>query len=306
MALQWQGQSAPTAAPAPTDFGELSTAAATSSTAPGTKANAEAPTVKKAKNVTEESEKSSSTIPKDAISNSTIIPTVASAPVVELKMDLPAPIRSGTMTILKPSGRGPGEINPPGPATALHASNSLYQVPTSSIVEQEQFTSLLRAVSQRCPDAWNLLLGLYLQESGRDPFQLGCSGLSNLWQRDCLRADKLAKDPNQDLGQWAAPVGEPLLGEIVQLVDNGGQKVFEDFVRSWAPTADQRLVTSIVEKAGWRSGLDRDMDPEAWRAVDEILKMDPGEAKEQMVAQAKAEAPRFFQACEDDYLFCGV
>ena len=352
MSLQWAGQAPPTAAKAPTDFGEKSAEAGSSAAPTHTRDDnddqgaASAPK-KKAKSVPEGIAKSSDTsVPVAANSSiapkttsapvmestnkavdsskvltttpapavelankaveSSKLPTTASTPAVELKIDLPAPVRSGTISQTGFSGRASGAINFSQQATVPHVRNDFIQTFTSSVVGYEQFTSLLRTVSQRCVDAWVLLLGLYLQESGRNPFQLGCVGTHNTWQPDNFRADKLAKNPNQDLGQWVAPAGEPLFNEIAQLINNGGQSAFENYIRSWALTADPQMVNWIVEKAGWRWGLERDLYPEAWRIVDEILKMDPGEAKEQKMGQAKAEAPRFFQACEDDYLFCGV
>ncbi|KAL6721878.1 hypothetical protein ACLMJK_000983 [Lecanora helva] len=223
---------------------------------------------------------------------------------------LPAPVRSGTIDRTGAKIMNPRPTVRTDQVIAPKTAVTIKEVPRPAPILKAGFTSSVNelkldliTLSQKFLSAWHLLVGLYLQQSGRTPYQVGCSGGRGDWEPNHLRADILDKDSSQDLGQWKKPNGEPLFDEVLRRVQDGNELILEEVIHSWASTANPPTVHWILEKAGWRTGMDR--SPE-WHLVDDILKMENREERDKKIAQARAERPRFFQACEDDYLFCGV
>ena len=141
----------------------------------------------------------------------------------------------------------------------------------------------LQEVSIAFPQAWETLVGLFFQESGRAPVELADSTnnsmvLREYWGPDARKQD-LGVDNSQNIqfekGEW--PQGDGDFASLVAAVNNGGQAIFESVMRSWAGHCPDR-VRFVLQKAGWLRPYDRESSyPEERRVVSNILMMEEGE-----------------------------
>ncbi|KAK4694442.1 hypothetical protein P7C71_g3148, partial [Lecanoromycetidae sp. Uapishka_2] len=161
---------------------------------------------------------------------------------------------------------------------------------------------------EQYPDDWHLLVGMYFQHSGRSPLQVGDQTTGELtkgWIPDGWKADKIAKDPSIDLGQWQHPQGQPWEKRFTDLtifLSGALTPVFESVIRHWAVKHPDK-VAFVLHKAGWKDDwTDR---PTQWYEVDEAMKMRDGPERDEKLAQLKQEWPHFFQQCVED-VFCGI
>lgn len=113
--------------------------------------------------------------------------------------------------------------------------------------------------------------------------------------------DEVEKNCGVDRGQRMVPTDE-CFNDLLKDISNNGRPELEAAIRTWAGEQPHR-VEPVLNKAGWGLNIERTQD---WYIMDAILKMPDGEEKDELLAQAMAESPRFYQQCVEDYLFCGV
>ena len=154
-------------------------------------------------------------------------------------------------------------------------------------------------------------MGLYFQQSGRSPFQVGdnsSGAMTKTWYRDHMRMDALDKDSNLALDHWVALPGHGF-ATLTADVNNSRQSSLEAAIRSWARGIRgprQEHMAAILQKACWVTTDQRESYRDAWNFADHILRMEEGEGKEVLMARARTAFPRFFKFCEDDVSRCGV
>jgi len=246
--------------------------------------------------------------------------------------EIPAPVRSGQVNLntkdpfksamaaspfpaVVPAAGVPSAGIPSAsskvPATAPQViQTSAYFTPSPVIVgfgyQNRQFKSECLKLADYSPGDWEALVGLYLQNSGRTPFQVGCLGGQNNWKLCNRRLDKLERNEVNNIDRWLEPPEKSLLMHFCQQVENGNQQAFEYAIREWAVNVNPEWVVLILKKAGWRTkcawGSDNSAD---WQVMDNILKMPNGEERSRLMARAKQESPRFFEECERN-IFCGM
>ena len=149
---------------------------------------------------------------------------------------------------------------------------------------------------------FEMVIGLYLQDSGRTPHQVTGS-LDTLLPRyylpDMRRLDLIEQGPQHDQGQWVLPAQTDR--ELITLLREVRRPTMEGAIRVWAHEMPHRI-GPVLNRAGWYERLER--RPE-WYTVDEVLKMEEGEEKEKKMAAARKESPRFFEQCANN-LLCGM
>lgn len=164
------------------------------------------------------------------------------------------------------------------------------------------------ALATLFPVAFGILVGLYLQESGRTPAQISQRLVRSLtcpdWERDLRRKDILNTNPNAAIERWVMP-SDPLFLAIVAEVARSPDP-FEASIRWFASKDDGSgfQMEQIVRKAGWTT-WPATVESQAFRVMHSIFVMAEGEGKDQKLAQAKAESPLLFEYCLRDP-FCGT
>lgn len=159
------------------------------------------------------------------------------------------------------------------------------------------------------PVGFEILAGLYFQHSERGPYDVGKQKVYAMtlpWERDLRRVDQLEKDPRFPCDKWVIPYDDASFMEVVATITNGGFALaLEAAICEWAIGVACDDMVRILQIAGWRQAGSMRQTPE-WKVADDILKMEEGEEKEKLMAQARAESPRFFRCCEEDVSNCGV
>lgn len=214
-------------------------------------------------------------------------PPLSSGPASPPRLDKPAPppVHAGASWL--PSLPPPGVL--------------VYSTPGA--LREEAIRQLL-AFRDQNTGAWGQLVGWYFQTSGRSPSEV-IGGPTAMWapapcgwERDLRRLDLLDQKAAVDV--WQAPaqgtVGANLLAEVGK--DGHKRPVFEAAVGRWARNqANATEVSQVLRRAGWIKDV---WDTDAWRVMHNLKTMDEGPIRERMLAQAKAESPRFYQQCMDD------
>lgn len=128
------------------------------------------------------------------------------------------------------------------------------------------------------------------------------------WRVDIGRVDLYERIPDAEQDKWRLYDNDLLVMNLSTDIssDTSGFKasVFEEAVRQWASDArNQGLVAAILQKAGWTQQMLYG-SPKWWQ-MDEVLKMEDGEEKKELLARAKKFSPRLYEACMNDP-FCGM
>ena len=163
----------------------------------------------------------------------------------------------------------------------------------SSIALQRNLEHL--SVSE--PEAWELLIGLYLLYSGRTPLQI----LGHAYHRAHRWLDRVELEPGFEGGQWKVP-SHPGFNALLGRLAGEGKEALETAARTWQRQQPGR-VADVLRRAGW---LPLPEEVKEWGTIDKILQMQEGEEKERLVALTKKDSPRFFEACRQTYFSCGV
>ena len=165
-----------------------------------------------------------------------------------------------------------------------------------------------RALATRFPAVYETLVGLYLQDSGRTPGQIGQNVAHSLscrgWEPDLRRQDVLNTAPNVAIDRWVVPNDPRFLANAAKV--GRYTAPFEASICWFAVERDVSGLTMehIIRKAGWTTWAET-VESMPFRIVHTIFIMDEGEEKERRMAQAKQESPLFFGYCLKDP-FCGT
>ncbi len=156
----------------------------------------------------------------------------------------------------------------------------------------------LTAFSEGNPRLWEVLVGLFFQETNINPSTID----TQCWVKDVRRQDLLEKG-QVTVETWSLPADSTLLRRLARQIDSGRQEEFLEAVRRWArgPNGD---FEAIAQKAGWIHD-DITVYPQEWQAMWSIKAMNEGEEKKRKLVQAKADSPRFFERCMKNG-FCGM
>ncbi|KAL9098062.1 MAG: hypothetical protein Q9163_006203 [Psora crenata] len=160
------------------------------------------------------------------------------------------------------------------------------------------------------PLAFETLVGLYFQHSGRHPAQVGEIWHSALtargWMLNPRRLDILEKNPNSDVERWPPITHDSRLKGISDLIDQGYQEPFERAIRWWSIQHEPQNwgVDRVLRRAGWVDESDL-MNLHEWNVMHAILSMEECTEKTSYMLQAKEESPRWYDYCLKQ-LFCGL
>ena len=154
--------------------------------------------------------------------------------------------------------------------------------------------------------AFETYIGIYFQESGRLPYDVGKQQSAQLccqgWLRNPRVLDILANGGT--VGQWEASA-DPLFWMFGKEIARH-LVTFEAVILWWAMIDDKTgglNVARVLRKAGFIPVMEMPYCSE-WVVMDSIFKMVEGEEKERKIATAKKESPLLFQYCLKD-LWCG-
>ena len=87
--------------------------------------------------------------------------------------------------------------------------------------------------------------------------------------------------------------------EVVAPIHTGDHELaLEAAICEWAIGIEFNYMMNLLAVAG-RKKLGTMRLTSEWKVADSILKMEDGEKKEKLMAQARAESPSFFQYCEE-------
>jgi len=165
--------------------------------------------------------------------------------------------------------------------------------------------------AHRYPDLWEVLIGLYFQNSGRHPRDVaghdtrGHELLRGRWEVDARKLDVISKDPTL-VDVWRVPDGADgeLLGCIAAWACDGRQLLFEEGIRRWtedcaqlASRPDDTWLDRILYRSRW--ARDPSLSPD-WLVMSNIKRMLPGTEKDEMLARTEFESPLFFARCMAD------
>ena len=144
------------------------------------------------------------------------------------------------------------------------------------------------------------LARLYFQQSGHSPYDVGKQKLYAMilpWERDVIRVDQLDKDPNFAVEKWSVPYDDAKFMEVVAAIHIGNDELArEAAICELAIGVEFNAMMNLLTVARWKQVgtiFER-------KAADTILKVEEGEEKENLMAQARAESLSFFQYCGED------
>jgi len=158
------------------------------------------------------------------------------------------------------------------------------------------------------PGPWAILIGIYFQESGRNPRQVagddqrGHQLLHGSWEINTCRLDVLGKyrAPGEVWSLPEGPDGEKI-ARIASWVCTGGQASFEEGIRQWAEELGTYRDISRLEPILYRSNWTRDSSLSLdWLVMAGIKRMLPGQEKDKLLAKARSESPLFYAQCMAD------
>ena len=164
-----------------------------------------------------------------------------------------------------------------------------------------------RNLAMQFPTAYITLVGLYLQESGRTPVQIGQNVAYSLscrgWERDLRRQDLLNAIPSSATNCWVVPDDALFLAIVAEVARYTAP--FEASIRWFAQEHDALgfKMEQIIRKAGWTTWMEI-AESVPFKIMQDIFKMEEGKGNQMKRAQAKEESPLFFEYCSND-LFCG-
>ena len=233
-------------------------------------------------------------------------PVPAAFGFLEPRITRPEPLVSTSAAAV--SAASPWGSNPVN-STALTVSGNVIGATPLGILPFDNAKIRLQQLAHEYPVGFMTLAGLYFQQSGRSPYDVGKQKVYAMtlpWERNLIRVDQLEKDPNFPVGKWSMPYGDARFMEVVAAIHNGDHELaLEAAICEWAIGVEFTAMMNLLSVAGWeRVGSMRRTSE--WKVADKILKMEEGEKKEKLMAQARAESPRFFQYCEEDVSNCGV
>lgn len=160
--------------------------------------------------------------------------------------------------------------------------------------------------------SWEHLVGLYVQESGRTPPQVGFTTVDGAglqhpvqglgkWSRDWRKVDEWEMNPTVT-DRWPLPAEGSIVALLLTQIEAGiRQQILEEAIRRWAMSSPLS-VEGVVRRAGYMLKCDR---PREFSIMSELKKMPEGAEKERLVAQARWESPRFAEECMMNE-YCGV
>ena len=214
-----------------------------------------------------------------------------------------------------------------GTATAMPVPSAPLQAPTLDILlaQTQQWVPIpapasqieggvgqLIAFSNTDKAGWEHLVGYYLQESNRTPHQVAYKTIDGLpvhkpvpglgqWSRDWRKVDEWEKYPTV-VDRWPIPTVGSIVAHLLTQIQSGfRQAILEEAIRRWA-MSNIYSVEGVVRRAGYMLKGDR---PQEFMVMSDIKKMPEGPEKEQKVAQARRESPRFAEECMNDE-YCGM
>ena len=189
----------------------------------------------------------------------------------------------------------------PNAAPVAAHSNSL-----SAQLDPQRAEEQLTAFAQTNPVAFEAFVGLYFQESGRLPYDVGkqqspqlcCQG----WLRNPRVLDILTNGGT--VGKWEVSADDLFLIFGKEIAHN--LFAFEAAILRWAINDDKtggHNVVRVLRKAGFIPMMEMPYTSE-WMIMDSIFKMAEGEEKERKIRMAQKESPLLFQYCLKD-IWCG-
>lgn len=116
------------------------------------------------------------------------------------------------------------------------------------------------------------------------------------WKTDARKLDMEEMNPGST-DRWGPPSSD--VKNICGLLRDDDIPAFEEAIRLWAE--ETRRLDYVVRRAGWRPIYEQSPD---WKVIHNILKMDEGKERDDLLAAAKHHSPRFFAECMTD-LSCG-
>lgn len=200
---------------------------------------------------------------------------VQAAPLA-ISMTMPAPVRSGQVDVASRNSFQVEKVDPPVPSVNPAASapellasvfpevrsdlqvtplaTQLHAVVGSSLINYHLKWQLVE-LAKHNPIDWEILVGLYLQESGVRPFEIGCKGGHNDWRLDLRRLDRIGKNETQNIETWHSPPPDSMGWSLCQLIsiDTANRRALEHAIQEWAVDANTEWVTRILKKAGVRN-----------------------------------------------------
>ncbi len=162
------------------------------------------------------------------------------------------------------------------------------------------------------PASWEHLVGLYVQESGRTPLQVGLTTLDGAgllypvqelgrWIRDWRRVDEWEKSPTV-ADCWPQPAEGSITALLCRQIGAGiHQQILEEAIRRWAIRCPSS-VEGVVRRAGYMLKYERAHE---YSIMSAIKKMAGGAERERLVGLARRESPRFAEECMMDE-YCGM
>ena len=205
-----------------------------------------------------------------------------------------APLRAPTLDILPAQTQG--WVPAPAPASEIEGG-----------------VSQLIAFSNTDKAGWEHLVGYYLQESNRTAHQVAYKTMDGLplpnpvgvlgqWSRDWRKLDEWELYPTVG-DRWPVPIEGGIVAHLLTEIQTGyRQAILEEAIRRWAAN-NIYSVEGVVRRAGYMMHrCDRSRE---WTIMADIKRMPEGPEKEQKVAQARRDSPRFAEECMNDES-CGM
>ena len=182
--------------------------------------------------------------------------------------------------------------------------------PPPVIIRNEARSEVQQLVcwAQSFPNLWEILVGIYFQESGRLPRQVagddvrGHQLLRGAWEISTRKLDMLANDPSS-VAFWYLPDGPDgeKITTVAAWVCARGQLGFEEAIRQWTEQmgtfSSVSWLASVLYKGVWT--IDPAFSPD-WLVMAGIKRMSPSPEKDALLARAASESPLFFAQCMTD------
>ncbi|PGH13356.1 hypothetical protein AJ80_06350 [Polytolypa hystricis UAMH7299] len=230
--------------------------------------------------------------------------------VEDVEMTEAEPLECAVST--KPFGVEPEnpEIQPPVCPGSPMRLCSLTPVPPpvgrTSQQEAEGINYLLN-LAKAHPHLWEILVGLYFQDGRHPNAHLGWDReaqevLLGDWEQDLVQQDLRAKCPDLYPPGYRMPLGPEgeFLQSIAMQILDGNEDLFLKAIKRWQldlMAHDRHALENILIRAGWCHHAS--CRPE-WYVIAGLKNLDDLPMKENMLAVAHQELPRFTERCMAD------
>lgn len=146
---------------------------------------------------------------------------------------------------------------------------------------------------------WDLLVGCFFMHSGYSPMDVlwGAFGCTK-WERDLVKLDRLAEG-SSTFAYWEMTPEIASHHLVVGInIFPDAQAAFKEAMKRFAMMVDHdSRLAPILEQACWTRSVWGSYE---WMVISGVKSMPDGMEKEEKLAQAKAELPRFFERCMND------